>query len=63
MQKEMTKGKLSELAGVHYAQIGRYEEKGARPSSEVLGRLANALDTTTDYGTPVCLDRKAKFFS
>jgi len=35
--------------GVHYSQIGRYEEKGALPSADVLGKLANALEVTSDY--------------
>jgi len=48
-KKGLTKSELSKQAGIHYAQIGRYEEKGARPSAEVLGKLANALDVTTDY--------------
>ena len=48
-EKGLSKGELSKQIGVHYAQIGRYEEKGARPSAEVLGKLANALGVTTDY--------------
>ena len=34
---------------MHYAQIGSYETKGAQPSAEVLKKIADALDTTTDY--------------
>ncbi len=48
-EKGLSKGDLSKQIGVHYAQIGRYEEKGARPSAEVLGKLANVLGVTTDY--------------
>jgi transcriptional regulator with XRE-family HTH domain len=34
---------------VHYSQIGRYEEKGAQPSADILAKLANALEVTSDY--------------
>lgn len=34
---------------MHYPLIGRYEEKGALPSADVLGKLANALEVTSDY--------------
>ena len=32
-----------------YIQIGRYETQKSNPSSDVLQKLANALDTTTDF--------------
>lgn len=32
-----------------YIQIGRYETKKANPSSDVLQKIAQALNTTTDY--------------
>ena len=35
--------------GISYAQIGRYETKGAQPSADVLKKIAEALHTTTDY--------------
>lgn len=34
---------------LHYTQIGRYENKGAQPSADILSKLADALDVTTDY--------------
>jgi len=34
---------------VHYSQIGRYEEKGAQPSADILAKLANALEVTSDF--------------
>ena len=34
---------------MHYSQIGRYEEKGAQPSADILAKLANALEVTSDY--------------
>ncbi len=34
---------------MHYSQIGRYEEKGAQPSADILAKLANALEVTSDF--------------
>ncbi len=34
---------------MHYPQIGRYEDKGAQPSADILAKLANALEVTSDY--------------
>lgn len=34
---------------VHYSQIGRYERDEASPSADVLKRLANTLEVSTDY--------------
>lgn len=48
-QKKLTQNKLAELVGLSYIQIGRYETNKSKPSSDVLQRLASALDTTTDY--------------
>lgn len=48
-QQNLTQGDLAEKVGMTYVQIGRYEVRGAKPSSEVLSRLAEALNTTTDY--------------
>ena len=41
-------------------QIGRYEKRGAVPSSEVLNKLADALNTTTDYLMNKKKKKKAK---
>ena len=40
---------LGKLAGIHHAQIGRYENKGAHPSADVLAKLANALGVSAEY--------------
>jgi transcriptional regulator with XRE-family HTH domain len=45
----LSKIELSQAAGVHHVQIGRYENKGAHPSADVLGKLANALNTSTEF--------------
>lgn len=48
-QHKWSRSHLAEQAGVHHAQIGRYETKGAQPSAEVLSKLAAALCVSTDY--------------
>jgi transcriptional regulator with XRE-family HTH domain len=48
-QKKLTQDKLAKLVGISYIQVGRYETNKSNPSSDVLQRLATALDTTTDY--------------
>ncbi len=47
--KNLTKQKLGEVVGVHHSQIGRYEKGEASPAAEVLKKMANALDVSTDY--------------
>jgi transcriptional regulator with XRE-family HTH domain len=47
--KGLTKEKLGKVVGVHHSQIGRYEKGEASPSAEVLKKMANALDASTDY--------------
>jgi transcriptional regulator with XRE-family HTH domain len=34
---------------VRYSQIGHYEEKDAQPSADILAKLANALEVSSDY--------------
>ncbi len=34
---------------IHYSQIGRYERNEASPSADVLKKMANALDVSTNY--------------
>jgi transcriptional regulator with XRE-family HTH domain len=34
---------------VHYSQIGRYEEKRANPSADIMAKLANALSVSSDF--------------
>lgn len=48
-KKGYSKMELSKAAGVHHVQIGRYENKGAHPSTDVLAKIANALNTSTEY--------------
>lgn len=46
--KGLTQSALAELIGLTYIQVGRYEKGKSNPSSEVLQKLAVALDTSTD---------------
>ena len=47
--KKWTQSELAKAVGLTYIQVGRYETQKSNPSSEVLQKLANALDTTADY--------------
>jgi len=46
---KLTQSNLAELVGLTYIQIGRYEKGKSAPSSDVLQKLAIALNTTTDF--------------
>ena len=59
-QKGLSQSELAEQAGVSYAQIGRYETKGSQPPAEVLKKIANALNTTSDFLMNGNTDEKAK---
>jgi transcriptional regulator with XRE-family HTH domain len=48
-EKGFTQKSLAEQIGMTYVQIGRYEKRGAIPSSGVLAKLADALETTADF--------------
>jgi|LakMenEpi03Aug12_release.lakeMendotaPanAssembly.Ray.scaffolds.fasta_scaffold175254_3 transcriptional regulator with XRE-family HTH domain len=48
-EKGLSKGDLATLATVHYSQIGRYEEKGATPSADIMAKIANALGVSSDF--------------
>lgn len=45
----LTQAELAEKVSLTYIQIGRYEKGKSTPSADVLKKLANALNTTTDY--------------
>ena len=49
LEKGFSKSELAAQVGVHFSQIGRYEEKGALPSADVMANIANVLEVTTDY--------------
>ena len=48
-QKRLTQAELGTMVGLTYVQIGRYEVGKAEPASNMLSKLAKALDTTADY--------------
>lgn len=47
--KGFTKDKFGKMVKIHYSQIGRYERNEASPSADVLKKMANVLDVSTDY--------------
>lgn len=49
VEKGISKTELSQMANVHHVQIGRYENKNAMPSTEVLAKITNALSVSTEY--------------
>ncbi len=51
LDKGFSQTELANQVGIHYTQIGRYETKGAQPSAEILSKLANALEVSSDYLT------------
>jgi transcriptional regulator with XRE-family HTH domain len=48
-KKGLSQSDLAKKVKLHYTQIGRYENKGAQPSADILSKLADVLDVTTDY--------------
>jgi transcriptional regulator with XRE-family HTH domain len=49
LNKNLSKSDLANLAGIHYSQIGRYEEKGATPSADIMAKIANVLEVSSDF--------------
>ena len=47
--KGFSQTQLGEKAGLHYTHIGRFDRGTSRPGGDTLKRLADALDTTSDY--------------
>lgn len=47
--KNLSQNELANLVGIHVTNISRYERGENRPTTDVLTKLANALDTTADY--------------
>ena len=48
-QKGLSQSELGKRINVHYTQVGRYENKGAKPAGDVLARIANVLEVSSDY--------------
>lgn len=47
--KGLSQAKLAKEVGLHHSIIGRYEREEAKPTIDVVKRLANILDTTVGY--------------
>jgi transcriptional regulator with XRE-family HTH domain len=47
--KGLSQTELGEAVGIHYTQIGRYENKGATPTADILAKIANVLGVSSDY--------------
>lgn len=60
LEKGLSKGDLANLAGVHYSQIGRYEQTGVNPSADIMAKLANTLGVSSDFLMNGNLDNLAK---
>jgi len=58
-EKKLSQQELAKLSNVHYTNIGRYERGDAKPSIEVLSRIANALEVSPDYLLNGTLEEKA----
>jgi len=48
-EKGLSQTDLGAKAGLHYTHIGRFERGTSRPGGDTLKRLADALDTTSDF--------------
>ncbi len=57
---KLSQEKLAELAQTHYSNIGRYEREDAKPSAELLNRIANALEVSPDYIINGTIEDKAE---
>ncbi|WP_459926366.1 helix-turn-helix domain-containing protein [Flavobacterium covae] len=49
IENNLTQTELADKVGLTYVQIGRYEKGKSTPSADVLQKLANVLNTSTDY--------------
>jgi transcriptional regulator with XRE-family HTH domain len=47
--KKFSQSKLALEVGLHHSIIGRYERDEAKPTIDVVKRLAKSLDTTVGY--------------
>ena len=59
-EKKLSQQKLAELANTHYSNIGRYERGDAKPSADVLNRIAQILEISPDYLINGTLENKAE---
>jgi transcriptional regulator with XRE-family HTH domain len=48
-QRQLSQQDLADQIGVHVKQIGRYENNSNDPTADVLTRIAQVLEVSTDY--------------
>jgi transcriptional regulator with XRE-family HTH domain len=60
LKKGLSQSELCKLLGIHVTNISRYERGENKPTTEVLTKIANALDITTDFLMDGSIDDKAK---
>jgi len=58
--KGISQSKLADKVGVHVTNISRYERGENKPTSQVLTRLASALQVSTDFLMSGSTDDRAK---
>ncbi len=49
LKEKLSQGKLAEIVGIHVTNVSRYERGEHKPSTQILSKIANALNVTTDY--------------
>ena len=59
----LTRSNIAQMVRMTYVQIGQYEKRWAVPSSDLIKRLADALNTTTDYLMNDATDKKKKLLN
>ena len=59
-RKNLSQVKLAELTGVNVMNISRYERGEHKPNTEILTKLANVLDVTTDFLMSGTIDEAAQ---
>ncbi len=60
VKKGISQNQLAKDIGIHVTNISRYERGENRPTSDVLTKLANALDVTGDFLMDGSMDDKAQ---
>lgn len=48
-KKGLSQQELAGLSGTHYSNVGRYERGDAKPSAEILSKIAEVLEVSPDY--------------
>ncbi len=48
-EKGLSQTELAKASGISYAQLSRYETKGAQPPAEVLNKLADVLNRASSF--------------